>query len=228
MPQGFTGCRHSGSPSASQRLVDRPERFLVEVFAVDVHRHVHAAHARQLRRALKFLHGELGRLHRQHDSAEEALRVLAVRCGAGVVEGPRKLRAIFGRRPVDHRVGEREDADVDCGFSISRIMISRSTMSGWKFETSATPGSVIVAHPFLFLPIFAPLAAPSSSRRASHSGGNQWAWTSIASMRRSLRYVRHSGAVGLPRTLSQVAIAIRGRYPGNGFLDTGLHRYDGL
>ncbi len=92
--------------------IDRPEGLVVEVPAVDVHRHVHAADARQSRRALEFLDGEFGRLHGQRHRAAEALRVLRIGSGARIIVRPREPHAEFGRRPVDHGVGEREEAHI--------------------------------------------------------------------------------------------------------------------
>ena len=44
-----------------------------------------ARHARQLRRAVELLEGELRILHRQHDRADEALRILLMNRRARVV-----------------------------------------------------------------------------------------------------------------------------------------------
>ena len=71
-------------------------------------------------------------------------------------------------------------------------------MSGWKDETSATPEIVMFVQPFAFLPIFAPLALPSASRSAIHSGGNQWAWTSMADIRLFLFTTDSAAARGFP------------------------------
>lgn len=98
-------------------------------------------------------------------------------------------------------VSEKTRTSIDA-FFISLIMVSRSIMSGWKFCTSGTPGSVSVVQPFAFFPSFAPCAGPSSSSSAIHSGGNQWACTSITDMFWSLVESADSERSGAPSSPS--------------------------
>ena len=74
---------------------------------------VERAQARQLRGALEFGHREFRVLHRQHDGADEAVRIFEVGGRAGVIGGLRQFQCKGRRRPVDHRVGHRQRIHVD-------------------------------------------------------------------------------------------------------------------
>ena len=92
--------------------IHRPQRFVIDVVALNVHGHVHRAHARQPGGAIQLLHRKFRRLQRQHHRAEYAIRVGRMRGSDGIVERARQFQAEFWRRPIHHRVGERECAHV--------------------------------------------------------------------------------------------------------------------
>ena len=180
----------------SQALVDRPEGAVVEIHAIDVQGHVDAAHAGQARGAFQFLHRKLRRLHGQHDRAAQLVRMRLAGGRAGVVVGLRQLHAEAVRRPIHHRIGQGEDAQVD-----ARLL--HVLQDGRKLRHVLRKGlperklrSVDHAQPVFVGADKGAVRCPSRSSRLIHSSGNQCACASIA----------HQGQPGR-RALSLAVIA---------------------
>jgi hypothetical protein len=100
-------------PVGLGELKDVPEALLADIHAVDVHRHVDAAHAGNSCGAFEFLQRQIRILHRQRDRAAEIVGIPLGRPTASVVIGLRQFEPQPRRRPIIHRIGERQDAEIE-------------------------------------------------------------------------------------------------------------------